>query len=135
MAKYEIPSEEILSLLVLYYKLFKKKLNHFDSDGMQNIWIFKPIMISKEEEFEIVNRLDGNTVRKIGNKIAQKYIENCMVLKDIPKQQFMWKYIEGKKFDIRQWVLLTCSPQRIYKFSSSYMRFCLEPYSLTKIND
>ena len=40
------------------------------------------------------------------------------------------RFAEGKKFDIRQWVLVRrLSPLEIYKFDKCYIRLCSEAYN------
>jgi len=44
--------------------------------------------------------------------------------------------IKKKKFDIRQWVLVTSwEPLEIYVFDSAYIRICSEEFSLDDFNN
>jgi len=53
------------------------------------------------------------------NRIVQKYIERPLLL------------FSGRKFDIRQWVLVrSVSPLRVFLFSECYLRLCNEMYDL-----
>lgn len=53
--------------------------------------------------------------------VAQKYIEHPLV-------------IEGKKFDIRQWVLIQdYCPPKIWFYNDCYIRFCADDFSLDNI--
>ena len=51
-------------------------------------------------------------------RVVQKYIEKPLLYK-------------GKKFDLRQWVLVkSFNPLRVYFFSHCYMRMCSQTYDL-----
>merc|ERR1719171_839652 len=53
------------------------------------------------------------------NRVIQKYIERPLTL------------FSGRKFDIRQWVLVrSLSPLRVFLFSECYLRLCNEMYDL-----
>lgn len=55
--------------------------------------------------------------------IIQKYIENPII-------------VQKRKFDIRQWVLVTCwDPLTVWFYDSCYIRFCAEDFSLEKIGN
>jgi hypothetical protein len=42
--------------------------------------------------------------------------------------------VQGRKFDIRQWVLLTCtSPLTVWLYDEPYLRFCAEEYTLSDV--
>lgn len=61
------------------------------------------------------------------SKIVQKYIEKPLLLNHLN---------EIRKFDIRQWVLVTSfEPLQIYIFSQFYVRLCGSKYDLTDIQD
>ena len=58
-----------------------------------------------------------------GQFVIQKYIENPLL-------------IGGKKFDIRQWVLIQdYHPPKIWFYDECYIRFCADDYSLDNIQN
>ena len=67
--------------------------------------------------------------KKYENKIIQKYIPNPYLLSQ-PQE------LAKRKFDIRQWVLVTSYKSRpiIYKYHTAYCRFSHEPFTLGKLN-
>ena len=92
---------------------------------MKNVWVVKPsynargIGIYCTDKFrDIVH--EG---KKAASKIVQKYIENPLLIK-------------GKKFDIRQWVLVTSwEPLDVYVFDNAYIRLCTSDYTLKDLSD
>ena len=55
--------------------------------------------------------------------VAQKYIEKPLL-------------IRKRKFDIRQWVLLTdFKPFRVWVYEECYVRFCAEEYTSQNLKD
>lgn len=55
--------------------------------------------------------------------IVQKYIEDPIL-------------IQNKKFDIRQFVLVTgLDPLTVFVFDDCYLRFCTKDYDLTNLED
>lgn len=67
--------------------------------------------------------------KKYENKVVQRYISNPYILQRPPE-------FSGKKFDIRQWVLLTSHKGQpiIYKYHTAYCRFSSEIYSLANLD-
>merc|ERR1719331_881213 len=58
------------------------------------------------------------------NRIVQKYVERPRLL------------FSGRKFDIRQWVLVrSFDPLEAYMFSDCYLRLCNEPFDLGDLSN
>lgn len=102
----------------------------YRTDGCANIWILKPGGKSRGRGIRCVNKLAdvhqllaSGRRKKLSRKsnsawIAMKYVENPLV-------------INRRKFDIRQWVLVTdWNPLTCYFYNESYLRFAAEDYSL-----
>ena len=87
----------------------------------RNLWIIKPGAQSRGRGIEIHSDLDEimhrMTVSPCTMWIAQKYIERPLI-------------ILGKKFDIRQWVLITSvTPLTIWLWMTPYLRFTSQDYN------
>merc|ERR1719456_689116 len=102
-----------------------EKLNHQwplqNSQSARNVWIVKPGTNSKGSGVECMASLPKllNHCDAMTNRIVQKYVERPLVL------------FGGRKFDIRQWVLVrSVMPVRIFLFSECYLRLCNEVYDL-----
>ncbi|GMF38741.1 unnamed protein product [Phytophthora fragariaefolia] len=117
---------------------------HALGSGGSNVWICKPSNLSQgrgivlcsslEELAEITSggkqvgreHLEGGVDDKVAAKwIVQKYIERPLLLQS------------GRKFDIRQWVLITeLEPKPVaFWFHRSYLRFCARKFELTRLQD
>jgi tubulin monoglycylase TTLL3/8 len=97
----------------------REKYPQFDLNGKDNIWILKPAGLSRGRGIEIYNHIEEirDKVQKEGQFVIQKYIENPLIVK-------------GKKFDIRQWVLVTSwNPLTAWFYDHCYLRFGVEDYS------
>jgi len=96
-------------------------------------WIMKPgasgrgtgIALSRSLEgilkyvSESISEKSGN----FGNMVVQQYIEKPLL-------------VEAKKFDIRQWFLVTSVlPLKIWMFDECYLRFCSYDYDLDNLED
>ena len=107
---------EITALL----QKIKSHLPQYTMDGTQNIWIAKPGGLSRGRGVHCVDQLNDilSNVKICGQTIIQKYIENPLI-------------IMNRKFDIRQWVLVTdLSPLTVWLFDTPYLRFSAEDYAL-----
>jgi tubulin monoglycylase TTLL3/8 len=96
----------------------------------KNVWIIKPAGKSRGRGIQvfdsyeaIMDVTDSNGNGQESQWVAQKYIENPLT-------------ILRRKFDIRQWVLVTdWNPLTLYFYSDSYLRFCATDYSLDDLSD
>lgn len=90
--------------------------------GSSNVWIVKPVGLSCGENITVVKGLKQvlGTVRSLEYKcVVQKYIEKPLLVRS------------NRKFDIRQWVLVTnIDPLIIYGFSECYLRVSSVEYTL-----
>ena len=105
----------------------KDYLPQYEMNGFRNIWILKPSNLSRGRGVTCVNSLEPielslNETNDSG-VIVQKYIENPLI-------------INKRKFDIRQWVLVTSiDPLIIWMWKEPYIRFGAEDYSIDDINN
>ena len=86
----------------------------------KNIWIVKPGGLSRGRGVHCIDQLNDilSNVKPCNQTIIQKYIENPLV-------------INGRKFDIRQWVLVTdLNPLTVWLFETPYVRFGAENYHI-----
>ena len=90
--------------------------------GDSNIWIIKPVGLSCGKKISCVSGLYHLlTVLKTMNYkcVIQKYIERPLLLRN------------KKKFDIRQWILITSvDPLIVYGYSECYIRLSVREFSL-----
>jgi len=112
--------DEVKALLL---KL-QQKFSQYKTNGYRNMWILKPAMLSRGRGIRIFNSLK-EIIRysKTTSCVVQKYIENPMLVK-------------GRKFDIRQWVLVTSfCPLTIWFYKECYIRFGGEDYKIEDIDN
>lgn len=95
----------------------------------QNVWIVKPAGLSRGRGIRVFNNLDellgyaDVENHKECQWVSQKYIENPLLAC-------------RRKFDIRQWVLVTCwDPLTVYMHGDCYLRFSSEEYSTADLSD
>ena len=86
-------------------------------ESSEKLWIRKPLASSQGRGIKVV---DKRSVLKVADKrkcVIQKYIERPLL-------------IDGKKFDIRVYVLVTSfAPLRAYMFREGLARFCTQKYA------
>ena len=106
--------EELLTSL-------KKYLPEYSLEGKNNIWIVKPGGKSRGRGIHCIDQLNDilSDVKLYDQTVIQKYIENPLI-------------IHNRKFDIRQWVLVTdLSPLTIWMFDTPYVRFSAEDFNIS----
>ncbi|CAK70615.1 unnamed protein product (macronuclear) [Paramecium tetraurelia] len=106
-----------------------KQLNRNPQNSLQgtrNIWIVKPEYSSRGRGIKCLDDLNQilDTVNKeTMNYVAMKYIENPLIIKN-------------RKFDIRQWVLVTeLVPLKIYFYNECYIRFSAEEFDIDQFQN
>jgi tubulin monoglycylase TTLL3/8 len=104
----------------------KKQYPQTSINGEQNIWIIKPAQSSRGRGIVLIKNLVE--IQEIINQkeyqfIAQKYIENPMIIKN-------------RKFDLRVWVIVTdWNPLTIWFWKKPYARFPAHDYSTNDIEN
>lgn len=109
--------------------LFKAKSLYpqYDINGNMNIWILKPSGLSRGRGISCINQLKP-TLKKIKDTsqyVIQKYIENPLI-------------VNRRKFDIRQWVLVSTNNLNIttiWRFNEPYVRFGSEDYDTSDLTN
>ena len=112
--------KEILPEIENILDKISKNLPQYALEGSKNVWIVKPGGLSRGRGVHCIDQLNDilSNVKPCNQTIIQKYIENPLV-------------INGRKFDIRQWVLVTdLNPLTIYLFDTPYIRFGAENYNI-----
>ncbi len=104
----------------------RKRFPQFDLNGYRDIWIVKPAGMSRGRGIRIFNNLgeimDYSQCRE-QQFVVQKYMENPMT-------------ILNRKFDIRQWVLVTgWNPLTVWFYGECYIRFGAIEYNIKDINN
>lgn len=103
----------------------REKFPQFDLNGYRNAWIAKPAGLSRGRGIACFNSLVQivDYLRKEGQWVVQKYIENPLL-------------ILNKKFDIRQWVLVTdFNPLTVWFYEESYLRFGVEDFDIQNLQN
>lgn len=121
---------KVIKVIKQLYKSFPQT----KIEGTENVWIMKPSFSSRGIGVHCINSTKEAFMRgmKMQAKVMQKYIERpFLLLLPGPANQ-----LEKRKFDIRQWVLVTSiSPLIIYIFNSCYLKICGSEYNLDNIKD
>ncbi|CAK59037.1 unnamed protein product (macronuclear) [Paramecium tetraurelia] len=120
---------EFLQKYVPQIKELLKQLNKNPQNSLQgtrNIWIVKPEYSSRgrgirclDDIYQILDNVNKETM----NYVAMKYIENPLIIKN-------------RKFDIRQWILVTeLVPLKIYFYNECYVRFSAEEFDIDQFQN
>ena len=119
--------EKYLPIINPLLKKLSEKLPQYKLNGIRNIWVLKPSTLSRGRGIQCINNLksvfDCLNQENINGLVIQKYIENPLL-------------IYGKKFDIRQWVLVTSiKPLTIWMWDDPYLRFSAEEYNIDNFSN
>eukprot|EP00752_Nemacystus_decipiens_P007052 g6322.t2 len=105
--------------------------SQFDLNGdfCQNMWIVKPAAKSRGRGIECFTELDkllsyteSKQSQAVSQWVVHKYIENPLI-------------IASRKFDMRQWVLVTdWNPLTVWFYDRCYVRFGVEEYTTSGSN-
>lgn len=88
----------------------------------KTLWILKPCASSCGRGIRVVSHAAGSKIPRGKSYLAQKYVRHPYL-------------IDGRKFDLRIYVLVTCfDPLRVYLFHDGLVRFCTEKYSTAMKN-
>eukprot|EP00746_Dinoflagellata_sp_MGD_P142823 gnl/MRDRNA2_/MRDRNA2_75738_c0_seq1.p1 gnl/MRDRNA2_/MRDRNA2_75738_c0~~gnl/MRDRNA2_/MRDRNA2_75738_c0_seq1.p1 ORF type:complete len:2073 (+),score=350.92 gnl/MRDRNA2_/MRDRNA2_75738_c0_seq1:285-6221(+) len=115
------PPEKVNTLMEELLEILAGKWSQWGIQGAMNAWIVKPGTNSKGSGIQCMNDLPEilHHCKTLTNRIVQKYIERPLLL------------FSGRKFDIRQWVLVrSFDPLQVFMFSDCYLRLCNEPFDL-----
>jgi len=111
---------ELLERVKLILERFKARNPQDGLVGDRNIWMLKPGGLSRGRGITCMKNLIEilDTAKKTANQwVVQKYIENPLI-------------IHTRKFDIRQWVLVTdWNPLTIWFYDECYVRFSGDQYN------
>jgi len=125
------PSIYLEYKVIKIMKDYKRRFPQSSIDGSTNIWVMKPSYSSRGIGIKCLRDIKEIRAREQA-KIIQKYIENPFLL----KIQGPLGKLEQRKFDIRQWVLVTSmNPLVTYMFDTCYLRICGSEFSLEDTKD
>ena len=119
--------ESFLPKVSYILQRLEKSLPQYKLNGYKNIWIMKPSNLSRGRGVTCVDSLKPIEQSRIATNnyglIVQKYIENPLIIKK-------------RKFEIRQWVLVTSlNPLVIWMWKEPYLRFAAEDYIMDDLNN
>ena len=119
-----LPQTDDISYLIPEITEILNKLSEnfpqYDLNGDRNIWIVKPGALSRGRGITCIDQLNDiiSNIKSHNQTVIQKYIENPLIIKN-------------RKFDMRQWVLVTnFNPLEVYLFDTPYIRFGAEDFHL-----
>lgn len=114
---------EKVRIVRMHRKLLTNVPQYDKIDGFQNTWVVKPSYNARGFGIYLTKKLKDiiNIGKKSQSKVVQKYVEKPYL-------------INGKKFDVRQWVLVTSwDPLEIYIFETAYLKFCSKNFDLNDL--
>lgn len=118
--------EPYLEVVGTLLRKIRSLFPQYDMNGEKNIWIMKPSGLSRGRGIACISNLNELLhFIKINSSqyIIQKYIENPLIMLQ-------------RKFDIRQWVLVTdFNPLTIWMYDVNYLRFSAEDYNENDIKN
>ncbi|CAD5117297.1 DgyrCDS6084 [Dimorphilus gyrociliatus] len=116
-------TENMLDICKELIKKLQPLLPQYDLDGNRNVWILKPGAKSRGRGIYCFDKLhvilrSSEEAGEGAMPIVQKYIERPLL-------------IHNRKFDIRQWFLVTdWNPLTYWFYNDCYIRFCSADYTL-----
>ncbi|CAM9140398.1 unnamed protein product [Ectocarpus fasciculatus] len=126
--------QEVEAVLEARKRAFRAAMasrSQFDLNGdfCQNMWIVKPAAKSRGRGIECFTELDrllsyteSKQPQAVSQWVVHKYIENPLI-------------IARRKFDMRQWVLVTdWNPLTVWFYDRCYVRFGVEEYTTSGSN-
>merc|ERR1719171_2388763 len=116
-------SDEVVASIESLVTTWTAKHRQSALDGDRNIWMLKPGALSRGRGLKLSTKLDEilDHVKYESRWVCQKYIENPIV-------------VEGKKFDMRQWVVVTSwQPLAVWFYEDCYLRFSFSDYNPKKL--
>eukprot|EP00916_Digyalum_oweni_P000063 GHVL01000079.1.p1 GENE.GHVL01000079.1~~GHVL01000079.1.p1 ORF type:complete len:215 (+),score=58.95 GHVL01000079.1:548-1192(+) len=106
---------KILPVTFILPKEYSNFINYFSNQRDSNIWILKPMSLSRGRGIKLINNLSD--IKYGENIILQKYISNPLL-------------IYGYKFDLRLYVLVTSfQPLEAFIYKEGFGRFATVRYS------
>jgi tubulin monoglycylase TTLL3/8 len=108
---------ELIKRIVYTLEKLKSTYPQYYLNSGKNVWILKPAGLSRGRGIYLFNNLKRIFDYMKGRHfVIQKYIENPLI-------------IENRKFDMRQWVLVTSmNPLAVWIYDEMYARFSSEDY-------
>lgn len=114
-ATFVLPQEYLA--FVKAYQDRKSRLN----DPLKNIWIMKPVALSRGRGISLVNNL--NDVVYSEPVVIQEYIADPLLL-------------DGYKFDLRLYILVTSfNPLEAFLYEEGFMRMCTRTYDTSDLSN
>jgi len=121
-----VSENELLDRVETILEELKAKYPQYGLNGEKNIWIVKPAGLSRGRGiscFRNLVEIQDYVKGKESQWVVQKYLENPLI-------------VHKRKFDIRQWILVTdWNPLTIWFFEECYVRFSAEEYGTENLDN